>query len=109
MVSLGNAPPATKSMAEPIYEKLELARIEWWQWEVQGWLESLSASTVAAAGARVSSGRGYNGRGDAGLARMASTRCGEYVGRMPGIKWSPKRHRRRARAVVRLGSGGGGS
>ena len=43
-------------MAEPIYEELELARVEWWQWEVLGWPESSSASTMEAAGARVSSG-----------------------------------------------------
>ena len=45
-----------------------------------GVAESSSASAVATAKLGLARGRGYNGRGDAGLAPTASTRCGEDVG-----------------------------
>ena len=48
-------------------------------------------------------GRGCGGRGDVRLAPTASTWCGEYDGRMPGTKWSPEQHRRKARATAGFG------
>ena len=37
-------------MAESDYVELELARVEWWQWEMLGWPETSPATTLAVAG-----------------------------------------------------------
>ena len=49
---IGTAAPAIKSMAEPIYEKLGLVRIQRWQGEELGRPELAGAMLAAAAGAR---------------------------------------------------------
>ena len=46
----------TKSTTESGYMELELARVEWWWRLGLGWPELSPASTLAVAGARVSSG-----------------------------------------------------
>ena len=61
------------------------------------------ATSFAAAGVGRERGRGCGGRGDVRLAPTASTWCGEYDGSMPGAKWSPEQHRRRARATAGFG------
>ena len=64
---IGTAAPAIKSMAEPIYEELGLVRIQRWQGEGARWPELGTASTSAAAGARLCSGE---------VLRLASERTG---------------------------------
>jgi len=54
--SLGFASPATKRPAEGIYVTLVDSRVEWCRRWVRGWPELSPASTLAVAGARVSSG-----------------------------------------------------
>ena len=49
---IGTAAPATKSMAEPIYEELGLVRIQRWQGEELGRPELTGARLAAATGAR---------------------------------------------------------
>ena len=50
--AFGIPPPATKSTAEGGYVELELARVEWWRWEMLGWPEMSPAMTLAVAGVR---------------------------------------------------------
>ena len=45
----------TKRAAETIYVMRGGSRVEWWQWVELGWPETSLVSTLAAAGARVSS------------------------------------------------------
>ena len=52
----GFPPPATKWPAEGIYVMLVDSRVEWCRRWVRGWPELSPASTLAVAGARVSSG-----------------------------------------------------
>ena len=48
----GFPPSATKSTAEGSYVELELARVEWWRWEMLGRPETSPATTLAVAGVR---------------------------------------------------------
>ena len=66
---LGNRPQGTIQVAVGLYGKLAQLRIRWQPWLGLGWLESMAASSVAAAGARVRHGRplgGTRGRAAAG-------------------------------------------
>ena len=80
-----------------------LVRIQPWGWRGRGVAGVAPATSFAVAGVGRERGRGCGGRGDVRLAPTASTWCGEYDGRMPGAKWSPEQHRRRARATAGFG------
>ena len=81
--------PATRGRADGFCGTGAMRCVGQWQRRVLGWPE-LGCKRGWGSGAQMSEARCYKG----------STRCGERVGRMPGTKWSPERHRRRAQAVA---------
>ena len=94
---IGTAAPATKSMAEPIYEELGLVRIQRWQGEELGRPELAGATLAAAAGVRDSAGvglqlafertEGTGGSYEAAGAHRATTRGGGARGHGARRPW----------------------
>ena len=106
MVRVGNQLQGLFWRAGSSYGERVEWRIQRWRWRRLGWPGAAPATRFAAAGVGRERGRGCVGRGDVRLAPTASTWCGEYDGRMPGTKWSPEHHHRRALAAALSGERG---
>ena len=98
--------PATRGRADGLVGEPLPARVGWWWWPGLWWPESSPATTLAAAGARVSSGRGYGERGGACEASTGSTRSGDQAGHDGRAVVWPRTRRRRAQAAARAGGPG---
>ena len=105
---IGTAAPATKSMAEPIYEELGLVRIQRWQGEDLRRPELAGAKLAAAAGARLRAGTGCGARGGHLRGSAAPSWHWEREGMLGlgggGPRWR-RRDGRRREASAMVGNG----